>query len=95
MNAWAPQLTSHAYDGERIQLGRTIRIYVPAGAPLWIQMQGSECDEPAGRTLFGVYATVLYPCPANRDEQNPNILDLFANEIRARSCASIRRRALR
>jgi hypothetical protein len=80
LNLWAPQLSTHVHDGERIALNRTIRVYVPAGTPLWLLVQGRECDEPAGKTLFGVYANLLYPCPANRDEQNPNILALFAND---------------
>jgi hypothetical protein len=80
LNKWAPALTTHVHDGERIALNRTIRIDVPAGAPLSLLVQGRECDEPAGITLFGVYANLLYPCPANRDEVNPNILLLFAND---------------
>jgi hypothetical protein len=80
LNAWAPQLTAHVHDGERIDLNRSIRIDVPAGAPLSLLVQGRECDEPAGKTVLGVYTNLLYPCPANRDEQNPNILALFAND---------------
>ncbi len=80
LNNWAPQLTSHVYDGERIAINRSVRIYVPAGAPVWLEVQGRECDEPAGRTVLGVNAHELYPCPANVDELNPNILDVFAND---------------
>jgi hypothetical protein len=43
-------------------------------------VQGRECDEPAGKVLFGIYVNLLYPCPANTDEQNPNILAIFAND---------------
>lgn len=80
LNAWAPGLTTHVVDGERIAIGRTVKIYVPGGTRVWLQVNGRECEEPAGKTLFGVYTNVLYPCPANTDEQNPNILDLFAND---------------
>jgi hypothetical protein len=41
---------------------------------------GLECDEPAGKRVLGVYANLLYPCPANRDEQNPNVFALFNND---------------
>jgi hypothetical protein len=27
-----------------------------------------------------MYANLLYPCPANTDEQNPNVLEIFAND---------------
>lgn len=80
LNVWAPQLTAHVVDGERITLNRSVKIYVPHGAGLWFQVNGRECDEPAGKTLLGVYANLLYPCPANTDEQNPNILELLAND---------------
>lgn len=80
VNNWAPALTSHVHDGERITLNRTIKVYVPAGAPVSLLVQGRECDEPAGKTVLGVYAHLLYPCPANRDEQNPDILAVFAND---------------
>lgn len=80
LNAWAPRLTTHVVDNERIAIDRSVKIYVPRGAGLWLEVQGRECDEPAGKSLFGVYANLLYPCPANTDEQNPNILDVFAND---------------
>ena len=80
LNLWAPRLTSHVVDGERIAINHTITIYVPRGARVWLQVNGRECDEPAGKTVLGVYANLLYPCPANTDEQNPNVLDLFAND---------------
>ena len=57
-----------------------MKIYVPQGSRLWFQVAGRECDEPAGKTLLGIYTNLLYPCPANTDEQNPNILDVFNND---------------
>src|SRR5205085_4056546 len=80
LNNWASRLTSHVSDGEQIALNRTVTIYVPHGRGVWLQVNGRECDEPAGKTLIGLYANLLYPCPANTDEQNPNILDLFDND---------------
>jgi|GEM_PF-6152795 len=80
LNKWAPKLTTHVTNGELIKLGRTVKIYVPHGAGVWFQVQGRECDEPAGKTVLGVYAHLLYPCPANTDEQNPNIFDIFNND---------------
>jgi hypothetical protein len=41
---------------------------------------GRECDEPTGKYVFGVYAHLLYPCPANTDEQNSNVFDVFNND---------------
>jgi hypothetical protein len=80
LNVWAPRLTTHVVDNERVAIDRSVKIYVPRGTKFWLEVQGRECDEPAGKTLFGVYANLLYPCPANTDEQNPNILAVFAND---------------
>ena len=80
LNQWAPKLTTHVTDGERIALNRTVKIYVPHRAGVWLQVAGRECDEPAGKVILGVFANLLYPCPANTDEQNPNILDVFGND---------------
>ncbi len=80
LNKWAPQLTTHVVDGERIAVNRTVKIYVPRGSRVSFLVQGRECDEPAGTTLFGIYANLVYPCPANTDEINPNIYDLFNND---------------
>jgi hypothetical protein len=80
LNRWAPRLTTHVTNGERIPVNRTVKIYVPHGARVWVQVAGRECDEPAGKTVFGIFAPLLYPCPANTDEQNPNILDTFGND---------------
>ena len=30
--------------------------------------------------MLGVQANLLYPCPANTDELNPNIFDVFNND---------------
>jgi hypothetical protein len=80
LNKWAPRLTTHVTDGERITINHTVKLYVPHGAHVWLQLAGRECDEPAGKTVLGIYANLLYPCPANTDEQNPNVLDLFNND---------------
>jgi hypothetical protein len=80
LNVWAPRLTTHVTDGERIAINRTLKIYVPRGAPVWFQVAGRECDEPAEKTILGIYTNLLSPCPANTDEQNPNILDVFNND---------------
>jgi hypothetical protein len=80
LNKWAPRLTTHVTNGERIAINRTVKIDVPHGAKVWVQVAGLECDEPAGKMLFGMFANLLYPCPANTDEQNPNILAIFSND---------------
>jgi hypothetical protein len=80
LNKWAPRLTTHVVDGERIAINRTVRIFVPRGAPVSLLVQGRECDEPAGKTVFGVFTHLLYPCPANTDEQNPNIFAIFLSD---------------
>lgn len=80
LNQWAPRLTTHVTTGKRIAINHTVKIYVPHGARVWFQVAGRECDEPAGKTILGIYTNLLYPCPANTDEQNPNILDIFNND---------------
>jgi hypothetical protein len=80
LNKWAPSLTMHVVDGERIPINRTFKIYVPRGARVSLLVQGRECDEPAGRIVLGVNAGLLYPCPANTDELNSNIFDVFNND---------------
>ncbi|HLY81923.1 MAG TPA: hypothetical protein VKQ71_03005 [Acidimicrobiales bacterium] len=80
LNKWASALTTHVTDNERITINHTVKIWVPRGAAVSLLVQGRECDEPAGKTILGNYANLLYPCPANTDEQNPNLLDLFAND---------------
>ena len=80
LNKWAPRLTTHVVDGERIAVNRTVKIHVPRGAAVWFQVNGIECDEPAGRNVLTIYANLLYPCPANTDELNPNILAVFNND---------------
>jgi hypothetical protein len=80
LNNWAPALTAHVTDGERIAINRSFTIYVPHATGVWLQVNGRECDEPAGKTLFGLYANLLYPCPANTDEQNPDIFQLLSND---------------
>jgi hypothetical protein len=80
VNKWAPRLTTHIVDGERIAINHTVRVYVPHGGRVSLLVQGRECDEPAGTTVLGVAAPLLYPCPANTDEQNPNLFDIFQND---------------
>jgi hypothetical protein len=80
LNKWAPMLTTHVVDGERIPINRTFKVFVPHGDRVSLMVQGRECDEPAGRTVLGVQAGLLYPCPANTDELNSNILDVFNND---------------
>jgi hypothetical protein len=80
VNQRAPRLTTHVTDGERLSINRTVKIYVPHGARVWLQLAGRECDEPAGNTVLGIHTNLLYPCPANTDELNPNILNLFNND---------------
>jgi hypothetical protein len=80
LNKWAPRLTTNVVDGEQININRAVKLYVPHGAKVSLMVQGRECDEPAGRSVLGVYANLLYPCPANTDELNPNILDSFNND---------------
>jgi hypothetical protein len=80
LNKWAPRLTTHVVDGERIAINRTLKVFVPHGAGVSLLVQGRECDEPAGTTVLGIPANLLYPCPANTDERNPNIFDIFAND---------------
>jgi len=67
-------------DGERIPINHTFKVFVPHGARVSLLVQGRECDEPAGKTVLGVYANLLYPCPANTTEQNSNIFDIFNND---------------
>jgi hypothetical protein len=45
-----------------------------------VQLTGRECDEPGGTTVLGIQANLVYPCPANTTEQNPNILALLSND---------------
>jgi hypothetical protein len=80
LNQWAPSLTMHVVDGERIPINHTFKVYVPHGARVSLLVQGRECDEPAGTTVLTVFAHLLYPCPANTDEQNPDIFQIFAND---------------
>jgi hypothetical protein len=80
INKWAPKLTTHVTDGEQIAVNRTVTIRVPRGGRVWFQVSGRECDEPAGKVVLGIYANLLYPCPANTDEQNPNVFAIFAND---------------
>jgi len=80
LNTWAPELTTHVTNGEVIAINHTVKVRVPRGKGVWFQVNGRECDEPAGKTVFGIYANLLYPCPANTDEQNPNVFAIFNND---------------
>jgi hypothetical protein len=79
LNNWAPALY-HVTDGLRIPLHRTVRINVPKGRGVWLQVAGRECDEPGDTTVFGLFAHVIKPCGPNRDEINPNPLLLLMND---------------
>jgi hypothetical protein len=80
LNGWIPTLTTSVVDGKRFSINRTIRIYVPHGSGVWFQVDGRECDQPAGRVVVGIATNPVYPCPANTDELNPNILDAWRND---------------
>jgi hypothetical protein len=80
INTWVPGLASVTSDGQRFAINRTATIYVPQGAAFWLQMSGRECDAPAGVTILGIFTNLLYPCPANTDEQNPDIFKIFNND---------------
>jgi hypothetical protein len=79
LNDWAPGLSS-VTDGQTIALHRTVKINVPMGNGVWLQVAGHECDEPGDTTVFGVYAHIVKPCGPNRDEINPNPLLLLMND---------------
>jgi hypothetical protein len=79
LNDWTTALGS-VTDGQVITLNKKVPLKVPAGAGVWFQMYGRECDEPADTTVFGIYARIVKPCGANRDEINPNPLLLLSND---------------
>jgi hypothetical protein len=79
LNDWAPGLSA-VTDGQLIQVNRSFTISVPKGGPVWLQMSGRECDEPGDTTVFGIYAPIVQPCGANRDEINSNPLLLLSND---------------
>jgi hypothetical protein len=80
LNNWVPKLTTHVHNNERFVINRTVTIFVPHGSGIWLEVQGRECDEPAGTVILGNFANLLYPCPANKDEQNPDLLQVFSND---------------
>lgn len=79
LNDWAPAL-SGVHDGDIIPVNKTLTIQVPKAGGVWLQVSGRECDEPADTTVFGIYAPIIKPCGANRDEINPNVLLLLTND---------------
>ena len=79
LNNWAPKLYA-VHDGQLIKINRTFTIHVPAGAPVWFQLSGRECDELNNTSRFGLTVGLERPCPTNNDEQNPNLLLLDAND---------------
>jgi hypothetical protein len=79
LNEWLPQLRA-VHDGQRIAVNHTVKIYVPRGHRLWLQLGGRECDEPGRTTVFGTFANVVHPCPANKTEINPNPFKLLSND---------------
>lgn len=79
INDWTTALGS-VTDGQVITLNKKVPLNVPAGSGVWFQMYGRECDEPGDTTVFGIYARIVKPCGANRDEINPNPLLLLSND---------------
>jgi hypothetical protein len=80
LSHWVPDLGRGVVDGQRFVINRMVRVYVPARSPVWLQVAGRECDEPAGTVVLGVAMNLLYPCPANDDELNTNVVDIFRND---------------
>jgi hypothetical protein len=79
LDTLVPQLGAVS-DGQTIPVNRTFTIHAPAGSGLWLQLTGRECDEPGGTTVLGINANLVYPCPPNTTEQNPNVFKLLAND---------------
>ena len=79
LNDWAPKLYA-VHDGQLIKINRTFTVHIPAGAPVWFQLTGRECDELNNTSRFGLTVGLERPCPTNSDEQNPNPLLLDAND---------------
>jgi hypothetical protein len=79
LNTFVPQLGAVS-NGETIPINKTLTVHSPNGSGLWLQLTGRECDEPGGKMVLGIYANLVYPCPANTTEQNPNIYKLLSND---------------
>jgi hypothetical protein len=79
LNTLVPQLGAVS-DGQTIPINKTLTVHAPNGSGLWFQVSGRECDEPGGTTVVGIFANLVYPCPANTTEQNPNIYALLSND---------------
>ncbi|HEY3192272.1 MAG TPA: hypothetical protein VGJ61_05765 [Solirubrobacterales bacterium] len=79
LNTLVPQLGAVS-DGETIPINKTLPVHAPNGSGLWLQVSGRECDEPGGTTVLGIAANLVYPCPANTTEQNPNVFKLLSND---------------
>jgi hypothetical protein len=80
LNSWIPGLSTGVVDGRQFAINRTVRIFVPPGSGVWLQVAGRECDEPAGRVVLGIAMNLLYPCPANTDELATDIVSAFRND---------------
>lgn len=84
INRWVPGLAS-VTDGQKLAINRTVKINVPAGRSLNLLVSGRECDIPSNKVVFGEFAPIVAPCPANTDEpqihltnDDPGlILDIF------------------
>jgi hypothetical protein len=79
LNDLVPQLGAVS-NGETIPINKNLTVHAPNGSGLWLQVSGRECDEPGGTTVLGIPANLVYPCPANTTEQNPNIFKLLSND---------------
>jgi hypothetical protein len=79
LDTLVPQLGAVS-DGQTIPINKTLTVHSPPKSGLWLQLTGRECDEPGGTVVLGLNANLVYPCPANTTEQNPNVFKLLAND---------------
>src|SRR2546429_3638706 len=63
VNDWTGSKLLSVKNGQKIKLNKTVPIQVPAGHGVFLLMQGRECDEPAGQTVFGEHLPAIKPCP--------------------------------
>src|SRR5207244_6145742 len=63
VNDWTGSKLLSVKNGQKIKLNKTVPIQVPAGRGVFLLMQGRECDEPAGQTVFGEHVPAIKPCP--------------------------------
>ena len=79
LNDLTPGLKS-VTDNKVIEVNRSFKVTVPKGRSVTVQVDGKECDEPAGTITLGLFARILKPCGPNTDEQNPDPLRLLMND---------------